>query len=325
MNTMKAVRLHHFGGPEALAVETLPIPSPVDDEVVIRVCAAGVNPVDFKIRKGQYPAVKENDLPIVAGRDASGIVEICGVRAKAFKKGDEVYALLGIDRGAYAGYVAVKPNEAALKPRTLDHAQAASVPLAGLTAWQGLFTYGRLQAGQRVLIHGGAGGVGHFAIQFAKAVGAHVITTVSAEDFDFVRSLGADQVIDYRREKFEEKTERVNLVFDLVAGQTQERSWSVLRPGSTFVSTLSEPSQHRAQQLGVRALRYTVQPNSGQLAEIARLIDAGKVHPHIERSYSLTEAGTAQEHVETRHVQGKLVIALPDDQAPPSSPALEAP
>jgi NADPH:quinone reductase-like Zn-dependent oxidoreductase len=323
MNTMKAVRLHRFGGPEALAVETLPIPSPVDDEVVVRVLAAGVNPVDFKIRKGDYPAVKESDLPVIIGRDASGIVEICGTRAKSFKKGDEVYALLGFDRGTYAGYISVKPNEAALKPRILDHAHAAAVPLAGLTAWQGLFTYGRLQAGQRVLIHGGAGGVGHFAVQFAKAAGAHVVTTVSTEDVEFVRSLGADQVIDYRKEQFDQKTEKVNLVFDLVAGPTQDRSWSVLRPGSTFVSTLSEPSQHRAQQLGVRALRYTVQPNSGQLAEIARLIDAGKVRPHVERSYTMTEAGEAQDHVEKRHVQGKLVVAMPDDHAPPSLPALE--
>lgn len=315
MNMMKAVRLHRFGGPETLAVETLPIPTPVDDEVVIKVVAAGVNPLDFKIRKGEFPLIKQSQLPIVAGRDASGVVEACGTRAKSFKKGDEVYAMPAFDRGTYATYIAVRPNEAALKPRSLDHAGAASVPLAGLTAWQGLFVHGRLKAGQRVLIHGGAGGVGHLAIQFAKAAGAHVITTVSGQDIEFVRSLGADEAIDYHTESFEEKIERVNLVFDLVAGPTQERSWAVLRPGSTFVSTLSEPSQHKAHQAGVRALRYTVQPNSGQLAEIARLIDQGKVHPHVERRYGLTEVGTAQEDLENRHLRGKLVMVMPDGRA----------
>ncbi len=323
MNTMKAVRLHRFGGSETLAVETMPIPTPVDDELVIRVIAASVNPVDFKIRKGEYPMVKEAQLPIVAGRDASGVVEARGIRAHGLKKGDEVYAMLGLDRGAYANYIVVKPNEVALKPKSIDHDAAAAVPLAGLTAWQGLFDHGRLHAGQRVLIHGGAGGVGHFAIQFAKAKGAHVITTVSGQDADFVRSLGADQVIDYHEERFEDVIGSVNLVFDLVSGETQERSWAVLKPGSTFISTLSEPSQHKARQLGVRALRYTAQPNSGELTEIAKLIDEGRVRPHLARCYTLSQVAAAQDQLENQHSQGKLVIILPDDHAPPSSPALE--
>jgi len=323
MNMMKAVCIHRFGGPEALAVEMLPIPSPVDDEVVVKVHAAGVNPVDFKIREGKFPLIKQSQLPVVTGRDASGVVEKCGIRATAFRKGDEVYAMPDFDRGTYANYIRIKPNEAALKPKTLDHAQAASVPLAGLTAWQGLFTYGRLHAGQRVLIHGGGGGVGHLAIQFAKAKGAYVITTVSGQDIEFVRSLGADEVIDYQKERFEEKIDKVNLVFDLVSGETQERSWAVLKPGSTFVSTLNEPSQHRAHQSGIRALRYTTLPNSGQLAEIAQLIDQGKVRPHVAHSYPLAQAAAAQEHIEKQHVQGKLVVVAPDDDAPSNLPALE--
>ena len=325
MNTITAVRLHRFGGPETLAIESVPMPVPVNDEVVVKVAAASINPVDFKIRKGEYPMVKASQLPITAGRDVSGVVEVCGFRAGSLHKGDEVYAMLGLDRGGYATHVAVRLGELALKPRSLDHVHAAAVPLAGLTAWQGLFIHGRLLAGQKVLIHGGAGGVGHLAIQFAKAKGAQVITTVSGEDVDFAYSLGADLAIDYRRERFEDKVERVDLVFDLVAGETQERSWRLLKPGSTFVSTLREPSQHRAHQSGVRALRFTAQPNNAQLAEIAKLIDAGRVHPHVDRSYALTDAPAAQEHLETGHSRGKLVMVMPDDEAPPSATALEAP
>ena len=305
---MKAIRIHRFGGPETLACETLPVPAPGQDEIVVKVMAAGVNPVDFKIREGQFPLVKESQLPLVVGRDASGVVEACGPGAGALKRGDEVYALVGFDRGTYAEYIIVKPGEAAIKPRTLDHVEAASVPLAGLTAWQGLFTHGRLQAGQRVLIHGGAGGVGHLAVQFARATGAHVITTVSTEDVEFARSLGADQVIDYRQEQFEETVGKVDLVFDLADGHVQDRSWTVLKPGSAFVSTLTEPSQERARQSGVRALRYTTQPNGGQLSEIARLIDAGQVRPHVEQVYPLTQAAAAEDHLENRHLQGKLVV-----------------
>lgn len=297
---MKIVKVHRFDGVEALEIEDVPVPRPVDDEVVLRVVAAGVNAID---RSGaRLPAA-----PL--GRDVSGIVEICGVRARALKKGDEAFALLGLDRGGYADYVVVKATEAAPKPKNLDHVHAAAIPLAGLTAWQGLFVHGRLQPGQRVLIHGAAGGTGHLAVQMAKAKGAFVAATVAAEDRDFVRELGADQVIDRDAERFEERLdERVNLVFDLVAGPIQERSWAVLARGATLVSPISEPSQYRASQLGVRALRYTVQPNSAQLAEIGRWADAGKIRPHVSRIFSLSEVGLAQACLEAGPVRGKLVL-----------------
>ena len=295
---MKLVRIHRLGGPVSLEIEDVPMPKPVDDEVVLRVYAAGVDAIDKASMR----------LPAPVGREVSGVVELCGVRARNFRKGDEAFALLGPGRGGYADYVMVKATEVAPKPRNLDHIHAAAVPLAGLTAWQGLFVHGRLQAGQRVLIHGGASGVGHLAIQMAKAKGAFVVTTVAGEDVEFARSVGADRVIDQDRERFEQMGERVNLVFDLVAGQTQERSWGVLARGATLVSPLSEPSQYRALQLGVRALRYTVQPNAAQLAEICRWIEAGKIQPHVSRVYALDLVGEAQHFLESGPVRGKIVL-----------------
>ena len=305
-----SVRIHAFGGPEVLQVEDLPMPQPQDDEVLLRVHAAGINPVDYKIRGGGYPIVKEDQLPVVLGRDVSGTVETCGTRAHTLRPGDPIYAMLGQDRGGYTEYVVVKATEMAAKPDSLDHVQAAAVPLAGLTAWQGLFEHGGLQAGQRVLIHGGSGGVGHFAVQFAKAHGAHVATTVSTADIAFARELGADQVIDYKRQRFEDEAGEVDLVLDLIAGETQDRSWSVLRRGGALVSTLSEPSAERARERGVRGLRYMVRPSGEQLNEIARLINAGKVRPVVAETFPLDQAAAAQRRLEQGGVRGKIVLRV---------------
>jgi NADPH:quinone reductase-like Zn-dependent oxidoreductase len=307
---MKTQRFHAFGGPGVLKMEELPRPDLGEEELLVKVMAAGVNPVDYKIREGKYPAVKADDLPYVPGREIAGTVEACGGLVDEWKVGDAIFAMLGIDRGGYAEYAIVKDSEAAPKPRSLDFVAAASVPLAGLTAWQGLFRYGELKAGQRVLIHGGSGGVGHFAIQFAKVIGAYVITTVSAQHIDFVRSLGADEVIDYKAQRFEDVVKDVDLVYDLIAGETQERSWGVLKRGGIMVSTLAEPSQEKARAKGVRAMRYTVKENGGELEEIGRLIDEGKVKPKIARTYGLAEAASAQDYVEQGHTEGKVVLKI---------------
>src|SRR5215813_7490027 len=210
MSTTNVIRIASFGAPNVMRLEQLPVKSPGKDELLLRVHAASVNPVDYKIREGKYPAVKSDKLPYVLGRDVSGVVEACGSGTTGHQKGDEIYAMLGIDRGAYAEHVIVKANEAAPKPRSIDHLAAAGVPLAGLTAWQGLFRYGELNLGQRVLIHGGSGGVGHFAIQFAKARGAYVITTVSEKRIEFVRKIGANEVVDYKKQKFENSVREVD-------------------------------------------------------------------------------------------------------------------
>jgi NADPH:quinone reductase-like Zn-dependent oxidoreductase len=305
---MKAVRIHEFGGPEVLRVETQPRPEPAPGEVLIRVEAASVNPVDYKMRNGGY--VPQSALPLTLGRDVAGIVEAGPGETGGFKDGDAVYAMLARDRGGYVEFVAVKAADCARKPERLDFIQAAAVPLAALTAWQGLFDYGHLTAGQRVLIHGASGGVGHFAVQFAKARGATVFATCSGEDVAFVRGLGADEAIDYRAERFEDRARDIDLVYDLVAGETQDRSWAVLKDGGAMVSTLKEPDAAKAAEKHARAAHYMAQPNGGQLAEIARLIDDGKVVPTIAAVFPLEDAAKAEKQLEDEHVRGKIVLEV---------------
>ncbi len=307
---MKAIRIHSFGGRDALTFESLPTPQPGRGELLVKIRAASVNPVDAKIREGKYPEVKADKLPYTLGRDLSGTVEAVGPETDGFTVGMPIFAYIGIDRGAYADHAIVRVDEAVAKPRAIDHTEAAAVPLAAITAWQGLVDHGQLAAGKRVLVHGGAGGVGHFAIQFAKNAGAWVATTAAADDVDFVRSLGADLAIDYRAERFEEKVHDLDLVFDLIAGETQDRSWQVLREGGSLVSTLTPPSPEKAEALRLRAIRYTARPNAAQLADIAALIETGKVKVHVDRTFPLAEAGAAQDFPRSQHVRGKLVLTV---------------
>ncbi|MDB5444435.1 MAG: oxidoreductase [Phenylobacterium sp.] len=305
---MKAVRIHEFGGPDALKLDDLPKPRPGPGEVLVRVLAASVNPVDYKIRQGGY--LSADALPLTLGRDIAGLVETVGDGVTGFQPGDAIYAMLDRSHGGYAEYVAEKAENCAKKPERLDFIRAAAVPLAGLTAWQGLFDQGGLRSGQRTLIQGAAGGVGHFAVQFAKARGAEVIATCSGEDVDFVRRLGADQVIDYQAERFEDRVRDVDLVYDLVDGESQDRSWAVLKDGGVMVSTLKEPDKAKAAAKHARGVHYMAQPNGAQLTEIARLIDAGQVTPHIEAVFPLSQAGQAEQALETRHVRGKVVLEV---------------
>lgn len=305
---MKAVRIHEFGGPETLKVEDLPTPEPGAGEVRIRVMAASVNPVDYKMRNGGY--LPKDALPLTLGRDVAGVVDAVGPGEDQFKVGDAVFAMLDRDHGGYVEFVAQTVENCAGKPAKLDFIQAAAVPLAGLTAWQGLFDHGRLEAGQRVLIHGAGGGVGHMAVQFARARGASVIATCSTADVDFVKSLGASEVIDYKTERFEDRVQDVDLVFDLVAGETQDRSWAVLKDGGALISTLKEPDKARAQAKHARAARYMAEPNGAQLAEIGRLIDQGQVMPRIDRVFPLDEAAKAEATLEHDHVRGKIVLEV---------------
>lgn len=313
MTTMRCVRIHGFGGPEVLSLEEVAAPHPAGGEMLVRVRAASVNPVDAKIRSGRYPRVQADQLPLTLGRDVAGEVVESGGGTGLPQVGTAVHAMLGWDRGGYADYVVVKATELAPQPDGLDATEAASVPLAGLTAWQGLFDHGGLQAGQRVLIHGGAGGVGHFAIQFAKARGAFVATTVSGDDLAFAHELGADQAVDYEADRFEEMVESVDVVFDLVGGETQARSWGVLKPGGIMVSTLGPPDEDQAKAHGARSAGYMAQPNGSQLAEIDRLIADGKVRPVLGAVLSLPEAAVAHERLEQHRVRGKLVLEVATD------------
>jgi NADPH:quinone reductase-like Zn-dependent oxidoreductase len=307
---IRKVRIHRFGGPEVLQIDEVE-PSAADaSQVLVDVKAASINPVDFKIRNGQYPAVKEDRLPYTLGRDVSGVVEKCGAQATQFKVGDEVFGMVGIGGGGYAEKVALDQQAITRKPPALDHVHAAAIPLAGQTAWQGLFRHGQLKAGQSVLIHGGSGGVGHFAVQFAKAKGARVLTTVSTDNVAFAQGLGADVVIDYKTQRFEDQAQDLDMVFDLIDGETRERSWRLLKRGGILVSTLTEPSQDTAARHGVRALRYTVEADGSELAKIAELVASGRVKPHVQRTFPLDDARQALSAVEHGGSVGKIVLSL---------------
>jgi len=307
---IRKVRFHRFGGPDVLRLEEVELSMPDALQVLVSVKAASVNPVDFKIRSGKYPAVQEDRLPYTLGRDVSGTVEKCGAQATRFKIGDEVVSVVSIGGGGYADKVVLDEAAIARKPREIDHIHAAAIPLAGQTAWQGLFRYGQLKAGQAVLIHGGSGGVGHFAVQFAKAKGARVLTTVSTERLGFARSLGADVVIDYKTQRFEDLAQDLDMVFDLIDGETRERSWKLLKKGGVLVSTLTEPSQETAARHGVRALRYTVEADGKELDEILRLVASGRVKPHVQKTYPLAEAAQALSSVEQGDSVGKIVLTV---------------
>jgi NADPH:quinone reductase-like Zn-dependent oxidoreductase len=311
---MKAIRIHNYGGPEVLQYEDAPRPKPQAGEVLVRVHAAGVNPIDWKVREGHMKDFWPHKLPLIPGWDLSGVVEEVGpgpAAAGRFKKGDEVYSVPDVSRdGAYAEYIVVRESELALKPKSLHHVRAAAVPLAALTAWQALFDAGQLVSGQRVLIHGGSGGVGHVAVQLAKWKGAHVLATASTKNQELLREIGVDEPIDYTKQKFEDVARDVDLVLDLIGGETQERSWSVLKKGGVLLSLVQPPSVEKAKALGVRAAFVAGHPNGAQLAEIAKIIDAGQLAPVIDRILPLSEVRRAHELSKSGHTRGKIVLRI---------------
>jgi len=311
MRTMKAVCIYSYGGPEVLVYEDAPRPHPDAGEVLVRVHAAGINPVDWKIREGHLKEMLHHTLPLVLGWDVSGVVEALGSGVTRLKVGDEVFSRPDIARdGAYAEFIVIRESEAALKPKSIDHLHAAALPLAGLTAWQSLFDAGGLSAGQRVLIHAAAGGVGHLAVQLARWKGAHVIGTASARNHDFLRKLGVDQVVDYATVRFEEAVAPVDVVFDTLGGAIQERSWKVLKRGGILVSVVSPPSAERATAHGVRQAFVFIQPNAARLAEIATLVDGEKLKAIVETILPLSDATRGQELSERGHTRGKIVLRV---------------
>jgi len=311
MKTMKAVCIYSYGGPEVLVYEDAPRPHPDAGEVLVRVHAAGINPVDWKIREGHLKETLHHTLPLVLGWDVSGVVEALGSGLTRLKLGDEVFSRPDISRdGAYAEFIVIREAEVALKPKSIDHIHAAALPLAGLTAWQTLFDAAGLAAGQRVLIHAAAGGVGSLAVQLAKGKGAHVIGTAAAHNHDFLRKLGADQVVDYDTERFEDAVQPVDVVLDTIGGDTQERSWQVLKPGGILVSVVSPPLAATAAVHGVRQAFVFTQPNAGQLAELARLADAEKLKAIVETVLPLSDATRGQELSARGHTRGKIVLRV---------------
>jgi len=311
MATMNAVRIHQYGGPEVLRYEGAPFPRAGTGEVLIKVHAAAVNPIDWKVRAGFAKDRLKYKMPFIPGWDLSGVVEAVGAGASRFRVGDEVYSRPDIARdGAYAQYIAVRETEVALKPTSVDHLHAAAVPLAALTAWQALSNAAKLSAGQSVLIHGAAGGVGSFAVQFAKRKGARVIGTASKKNHEFLRSLGADETVDYNTTKFEDVVHDVDAVLDTITGETADRSYQVIKKGGVYVSILMPPSEQKAAARGIRAAHTFVQANPEQLADIAKLIDSGKLKVIIEKVFPLAEARAAQELNAQGHTRGKIVLRV---------------
>lgn len=311
METMKAVRVHEYGGPEVLKYEDAPRPKPSAGEVLVRIHAAGVNPVDWKVRAGYLKDVIAYPMPMIPGWDVSGVVEATGPNVTRLKKGDEVYGQPDVVRnGTYAEFAVVPESELALKPRSVDHVHAASVPIAALTAWQGLFDVGGLRTGQKVLIHGAAGGIGSFGVQLARWKGAHVIGTASGSNQEFLRNLGAELAIDYEKARFDDHVHDVDVVFDTIGGDTLKRSWKVLKKGGILVSTVETPSAEEAPAHGVRAALVSMQVDPDQLAEIAKLVDSGMLRPIVEAVFPLSEARHAQELSQTGHARGKIVLKI---------------
>lgn len=299
MATMKSIRVQAYGGPEQLSYGDAPAPQAASGQVLVRVHAASVNPFDFKLASGAFAKLIPMTLPYTPGGDFSGLLEATG---------EAVYG--NCPFGAYAQFLAVSSQTIAPKPAKLSHVEAASVPVAAQTAWQGLFDHGQLQRGQTVLIHAAAGGVGTFAVQLAHWKGARVLTTSSAANTDYLKSLGADQVIDYKTTPFDSAVKNVDLVFDLIGGQTQARSWGVLKPGGRLVATSQPPSQEQAAQHKVEATMMEMRATTRNLAELAQLLDAAVIKAVVSHVYALDEAANAWREILAGHTRGKIVLEI---------------
>ena len=306
--TMKAIQIHQFGGPEVLKLDTVAPPEPGPHQVLVRVHAAGVNPADWKLREGQFGEVP---FPAIMGNDFSGEIEALGPDVTEFRVGEAVFGSVAEESGSYAEYCLAPTSQIIEKPASLDHIQAAAVPVPAMTAWQALFDEAKLRAGQKILIHAAAGGVGNFAVQFAKWKGAYVIGTASAANADLVRQLGAHEVIDYRTTKFEDVVQDADVVFDTIGGETQERSWKVLNRGGVLVSIVQPPSAETASARGVRGvfMREDAKRND-ELIQIAKLLASGQIKISVETILPLSEARKAQELSQSGHAQGKIVLTI---------------
>ncbi len=309
---MKAVVAHEYGGPEVLKLEEVSRPEPKENEALVRVIASGVNPADPLTLSGKFAREFGTHLPLIPGYDIAGIVEKTGGKVTKLKAGDAIYGYPTFG-GGWAEYVTVSEGEVAAKPASLSFTEAAAVPVGALTAWQALVDVAQLRAGQSILIHGGSGGVGSFAVQVAKARGARVIATASTENQDLLKQLGADVPIDYTKTRFEEIAKDVDAVLDPVGKDTLARSYDVVKKGGIVMSLVARPDPVELKKRGIRGAAISVHPDAEDLAEIAHLIDAGKIKPIVTKVLPLNEAVAAQQQAETHHTRGKLVLRIADE------------
>src|SRR5262245_32513421 len=306
---MQAVVAHEYGAPDVLKIEQVPRPEPNDDEALVRVIASSVNPADPLTLSGKYAKEFGTHLPLIAGYDIAGVVEKTGTSVTKLKPGDAVYGYPTFG-GGWADYVTVKEWEVAPKPKSLNFVESAAVPMGALTAWQALLDVAKLHPGQTVLIHGGSGGVGSFAIQIAKARGARVIATASTANQDLLKQLGADVAVDYTKTKFEDVAKDVDAVLDPVGKETLARSYGVVKKGGIVMSLVARPDPVELEKRGIRGAGISVHPDAEDLAEIARLIDAGKIKPVVTQVLPLSEAIAAQQQAATHHTRGKVVLRI---------------
>ena len=317
---MKAIRIHEFGGPEVMKLEETERPVPAADEILVKVYASGVNPADWVIRNGGNDFLRSMlKLPMTLGWDAAGVVEEMGEEVTSFKKGDAVYGIPNFPGdGSYAEYCVAKANQFAIKPKSISFNEAAGVPLAGLTAWTALFHFGKLAAGQRILIHGASGGVGSLAVQFAKAKGAHVIAVASTQNLDYLKQLGADEVIDYKTQQFEDLLHDIDVVFDaspLRDNQERLKSVKVLKESGILISVnvdfpFSDEIKEALAKKNATGELVANQPRHDWLQQMAQLIDEGKVKVVISKVYPMEQVAEAHRESETWHVRGKLILEV---------------
>lgn len=309
---MKAVQIKEYGRIDVLNIEQVKKPVPSDSQVLVKIHAASLNPVDWKIREGYLKDMAPVQFPLTLGGDFAGEIIEVGSEVGEFKTGDEVFGsalVLNGGSGSFAEFASAQVKNIALKPKSFDFIHAAALPLVGSSAIQALEEHIKLQPKQKILIQGGAGGIGHVAIQLAKATGAYIATTVSTNDIDFVRKLGADEVIDYTKEKFEERIKDFDAVFDTVGGETTDKSFQVLKKGGILVSMIGVDHDF-ASERDVKAIAQFTQTNSKHLTRLAELVDSGKIHVSIDKTFSLEQAKEAFEYQEKIHPKGKVVFII---------------
>ena len=309
---MKAAQINEYGGQATVQLVDTPKPVAAKGQVLIAVCAAGVNPFDYQVRDGSYKDYFPVPLPATLGGDVAGTVAEIGEGVNGFTVGQEVYGMAGAagGQGSFAEFTPVKAEQLAAKATSVDFVTAAALPLAGVSAYQALIDHIGLKSGQKILIHGGAGGIGSLAIQIAKNLGTYVATTAAAPEIDYVKSIGADEAIDYKTQDFSKILKDYDAVFDTVGGETNTSSYTVLKPGGTLVSMVEAPDEALVKQHNINYVQQSSQATSERLTKIAELVDAGKLKVNVDKIFPLAEAAVALEYLKTGHPHGKVVIQV---------------
>ena len=309
---MKAAQIKKYGGPEVIEINSIDDPVIKEGQVLVEIHAAGVNPVDWKIREGYMDKMAPLNFPATLGGDFAGVITNAGVVSE-FKVGDAVYGsvlILGAGSGAFAEFAAAKKETIAIKPKNTDYIEAAALPLVGVSAYQALVEHMHLAKGQKILVHGGAGGIGSVAIQLAKHLGAYVAATAGSSDIEFVKNLGADEVIDYQKQKFENIVHDFDAVFDPVGGETYTKSFEVLKKAGIIVSMVEQPNENLMQQFEVTAISQFTKINTERLNQLTELVEKGMIKIHVDKVFPLNEAGEALSYLQTGHPKGKVAIKV---------------